>query len=285
MDIPILYVNLDRSENRNIRMVEELNKLNVKYYRIQGVDSQNISKNALKEGECQGFKYFIKSNLSFRPRNKEIAIILSHLKALNEIVKNNFETVVIMEDDLSFQYIDNWNEKISDIVKSAPANWKIIKMHTSAPKEIETNINLCERGINYIPLNTKALQSAGCYIIKKDTAIEILEKYNINGIYTFPHKDEYCVCECVIFSVQNVYMYTVPYICAIDNNVTCAGNHNPADLKSNQIIHSYWKQKLSGKNKNSNIEIKQNYEKTQKFRIQSIKKMMITKKNAGISLL
>jgi GR25 family glycosyltransferase involved in LPS biosynthesis len=282
MDIPILYVNLDRSENRNIRMVEELNKLNVKYYRIQGVDSKNINKNALKEGECQGFKYFIKSNLSFIPRSKEIAIILSHLQGLNEIVKNNFEIAVVMEDDISFQYINNnnynWNEKISEIVKSAPTNWKIIKMHTSAPKEIETNINLCKRGINYIPLTTHALQSAGCYIIKKETAIEILEKYNLNGIYTFPHKDEYCVCECIIFSVSNVYMYTVPYICAIDNNVTCAGNHNPADLKSNLVIHSYWKQIFS--EKNINIEVKQNYEKKEKIRIQSIKKIIIDQKNS-----
>jgi GR25 family glycosyltransferase involved in LPS biosynthesis len=284
MNIPILYINLDRSENRNIRMVEELNKINANYYRIQGVDSQNISKNALKEGECQDFKYFIKSNIEFKPRSKEIAIILSHLKALNEIVKNNFEIAIIMEDDTSFQYIQNWNEKISEIISLAPDDWKIIKMHTSTPSEIESNINFCKKGINYIPLNAKAIQSAGCYIIKKETAIEILDKYNINNIYTFPHKNEYCVCECIIFSVSNIYMYTIPYICAIDNNLTCSGSHNPADKKCNHIIHSYWKEfnKNNNNNKDINKDIKNNhvkYIKEEKIRFKSIKKMLIEKKN------
>jgi GR25 family glycosyltransferase involved in LPS biosynthesis len=272
MEIPIFYINLDRSEKRNIRMVEELNKMNVFYNRIQGVDSQNISKNALKEGEIQGYNYFIKSNLPFKPRSKEIAIILSHLKALNEMINKNFEIAIIIEDDISFQYIDNWNEKISEIIKSAPQDWKIIKMHTSSPKEIESNINFCKRGINYIPLNTKSPQSAGCYIIKKEAAIEILEKYNINNIYTFPSKNEYVVCECIIFSVSNVYMYTIPYICAVDNNITCVGNLNPADQQSNKVIHSYW-EKL-GINKNIQENSKQNYIKSEKIKVQTIKKMI-----------
>jgi GR25 family glycosyltransferase involved in LPS biosynthesis len=275
MCIPILYINLDRSQNRNAKMVDELDKIDVDYYRIQGIDSNCINKNAqkfLSNGECQGFKYYIKPNIIFKPREKEIAIILSHLKAIKKLIESDFEIAVIMEDDISFRYIDNWNEKIEEVINFAPKDWKIIKMHTSAHNEIMNNIKLCEKNIFYIPMTTKLLHSAGCYIIRKEAAKEILEKYEKNGIYTFPHKDEYCVCECIIFSIPNIYMYTIPYICAVDDNITCAGNHNPADTKSNKVISEYWEKK--GKNKIFDFA-NQKIEESGKIKIKTIKNMII----------
>ena len=205
MDIPVLYINLDRSEQRNLKMVESLNKLNVNHIRVQGIDSHNLNKNALKEGEYQGFKYVIRQNLNFKPREKEIAIILSHIKALNKIIENNFDIAIVMEDDLSFQYVDDWNKQISNIITNAPKDWKILKLHTSTPQEVENNIALL-KNIYYVPMSAKAIQSAGCYIIKRSTVVEILEKYRKDGIYTFPHGNEFCVCECIIFSVQ-IFIY------------------------------------------------------------------------------
>jgi GR25 family glycosyltransferase involved in LPS biosynthesis len=254
MNIPIFYINLDRSIQRNERMIESLNKLDNKFYRVSGVDSYNIDKNALNlnESSCnrvagykeyEEFKYQIKPNLKFNPRQKEIAIILSHLRALKYAAENNSSSdySIIMEDDMSFQYISDWKKQIQTIIEDCPSDWKIIKLHTSTASEIEKNVQLANKNILYTPLSQKAIQSAGCYIIKRDTILELLKNYCQEGIYTFPHKDEFVVCECVIFSFQKIYMYTIPLVCAVDNNVTCVGNANPLDASSNAIIHKYWK--------------------------------------------
>jgi GR25 family glycosyltransferase involved in LPS biosynthesis len=243
MDVPILYINLDRSLSRNSKMIESLGKISNNYERISGFDSQNIDKNAQKEGEWDGMKYTIKPHKKYNPRAKEIAIILSHMKALKKIIDNNYEMAIIMEDDLSFQYIEDWNKKINNIIANAPSNWKILKFHNSFSPEVRNNISLCERGIHYTPLTKDLLHSAGCYIIKKSAVLELMDKYNIDGIYTFPKNNEFCVCECIVFSLSNVYVYTVPYICVNDENVSTNGKRNPLDTNTNLIIHSYWKKK------------------------------------------
>jgi GR25 family glycosyltransferase involved in LPS biosynthesis len=275
MDIPIIYINLDRSIKRNERMCKSLEKLDVKFYRVQGIDSKNINKNALKNGEIQEFKYKIKDNIDFRPREKEIAIILSHLRALKKIINENINVAIILEDDISFQYVHNWNEKINDIIANAPNDWKILKLHTSDQASVENNIKLLQKNILYTHLTPNATNSAGCYIIKKETAIEILEKYENNGLYTFPYKNEHCVCEHVVFTnLMGVYMFTLPIISVVENNITCVGNQNPLDEKSNKVIEKYWKLMEKDKNKIF-VEIDMKYiDKPEKMMIPTLKKMM-----------
>jgi GR25 family glycosyltransferase involved in LPS biosynthesis len=281
MTIPILYINLDRSVTRNTNMIEKLNKLNVKYGRIAGIDAQLINKNALNEGEYENMKYFVKKNVKLRPGIKEIAIILSHIKTLNKMIEGDSDIAVIIEDDLSFQYINDWNFMINDIINNAPPDWKILKLHTSAQLELNKNINLFDKGTYYIPLAKTAIHSAGCYIIKKDAAKELINKYKINDTYVFPHNDEFVVCECVIFSIDNIYMYTGPYICVDDNNTTCAGGKNVADLQTNKIIHSYWKKKNPSIYQESNYNkasLTSNISKTEKRKIITMKELLEKRK-------
>jgi GR25 family glycosyltransferase involved in LPS biosynthesis len=252
MSLPVFYINLDRSIYRNNRMKKCLDEINANYERIQGVDMNFINKNALMGGECDGLKYKIKQNVIFHPRQKEIAIILSHLKALTQLIEKNYDIAIIMEDDLSFRYIENWDEQISKIIETAPKNWSILKLHTSTPNIVEKYGELYKKqNINFMPLVKESIQSAGCYIINKEAAIKIINKYKINEIYTFPHDKEYCICECIIFSIPNVYIYTLPIICVAENNVTCNNNYNRADTSTNKIIHSFW-ESFSNNNHNYN---------------------------------
>lgn len=274
MEIPIIYINLERSQRRKHQMTNCLDKFDVKYYRIEAIDSQKIKKNEILNGSIDGYKYTVKNNIILKPREKEIAIILSHMKALNFICDNNFEISVIIEDDISFQYIKNLNEKINEIIHNAPQNWKIIKLHTSSLRDINHNIELYNEKIFYTYLSDSAINSAGCYIIKKSTAKEILNKYCVNNIYTFPHADEYVVCECVIFSTSDIYMYTKPVICTQDNNLTCGGNYNHADDDSNEIIHNFWKKQDVEKNEDKKL-CKNFIAKPQRFNIKIIKNTSI----------
>lgn len=240
MTIPIYYINLDRSGERNNTIKNSLDKLNVDYHRISGIDMNNITRDKYSKGIIDGVQYTIKQNKTYNPKSKEIAIILSHLKALHEIIKNGDEIAIIMEDDISFQYVSDWNKQIKNIISSAPSDWNIIKMHSSSKNRLVKNISLCKRGVLYDKIVNTDLQSAMCYIIKQDAAKQITSRYFVDNIYKFPYQNEHCVCECIMFSIPNVYMYTLPLICSIENNVTCCGNYNIADSQSNKLIHDYW---------------------------------------------
>jgi len=241
--VPIMYINLDRSTDRNLHMIESLTFLKTDFYRIQGIDMNSMPRKDYQTGSCQDMKYHIKPMMQCRPRQKEIAIMLSHLKAINAVIKNDFDNAIIMEDDMSFQYVDGWNETINKIINDAPNGWNIIKLHLSDKNGITKNIELCKKNIMYKKLDNcmEDLQSAGCYIINKKAAKLLIEKYLIDDTYTFPKDNEYCVCECVVFSISPVYIYTLPLLCALEKNITCSGTVNPADAQSNTIIHNYWK--------------------------------------------
>jgi GR25 family glycosyltransferase involved in LPS biosynthesis len=232
-------------------MIESLNNLNTIYHRISAIDMNNITRDKYSKGLVDDMQYIVKQNNIYNPKGKEIAIILSHFKALHKMKDNNDGIAVILEDDMSFQYITDWNIQIDNIISKAPDNWNIIKLHSSSKTRIEKNISLCKKGILYDKLDNTELQSAGGYIIKQDAIKQLLSKYHVDNVYKFPCENEYGVCECIIFSVSNVYMYTEPLICCIENNVTCGGNYNIADIQSNKLIHDYWKYILNDKINNS----------------------------------
>ena len=68
-----------------------------------------------------------------------------------------------------------------------------------------------------------------------------MKKYKKYDRFVFPHDDEFCVAESILFSILGVYMYTKPIICTNDNNITCSGNYNFYDIASNNIINCFWK--------------------------------------------
>jgi len=246
--LPVLYINLDRCKERDVLTKCTLSQMGIAdddVIRVRAIDMDDVYDKRV--GECDGMHYDIRPNSKgFMPRPKEIAIILSHIRAL-QTIPYTCDMAVIMEDDMSFQYIRDWNKYIYDIVTNAPPDWSIIKLHSSVPNVIEKNIAQYKNGTPYLKLNcTDDVQSAGCYIIKKDAAATLLSRYynQTTDTYSFPYKDEYCICETVIFTLPNMYAYTEPSICARENNITCMRNRNVADVRSNMVIHAYWRSVL-----------------------------------------
>ena len=67
-------------------------------------------------------------------------------------------------------------------------------------------------------------------------------------------------------------MYTLPFLCSIENNVTCCGNYNIADTQSNKMIRDYWKNETKSDEQENNITI--NKKDNKKFvKVMSIKEM------------
>ena len=125
---PILYINLDRSLDRKKHIEEQFKKYNIiDYKRISAIDGKNIKN--IKEGNINGIKF--KNN--YKNTNKyELACTLSHLKTIEYAYENNFNEVLILEDDISLELSNYWHDTLKNIVdKEAPKDWEILQLYIS----------------------------------------------------------------------------------------------------------------------------------------------------------
>ena len=94
VDLPIVWINLNRAERRRTIMQKKLDNLNNKIFRIEGVDGKLLKMEDIKK------KYNVNDKLSIY----EVACALSHLKAVKFAYEKNFQRVIILEDDATFEY-------------------------------------------------------------------------------------------------------------------------------------------------------------------------------------
>jgi len=91
-NIPIYYINLNRSTDRNTMLLNTFKEYGItNYKRVEAID-----------GTLENFKDKYTSECS----NKEIACSLSHIKAIENAYNDNCNYAIIMEDDCNFEYLD-----------------------------------------------------------------------------------------------------------------------------------------------------------------------------------
>lgn len=162
--IPIYYINLKRSPDRNIYMKSQLKKYNLFGKRIDAIDGNEIN---MHDGN---FK--LNDNMFIDYTNKynncsiyELACTLSHLKAIHTAYIDNNDYALILEDDASFALLPFWNFTLSDIMKNAPSDWTIISLfgfECTDPKDI------------YVSFTDKKCYSCVAYIINKKGMLNVL---------------------------------------------------------------------------------------------------------------
>ena len=224
------WINLDRSVERRQYMEDVLKNINVKNQRITAVDGKNMS--------IQDFnKYFI-----FTPQkytNYEYACLLSHLNAVLEFSKSNNNYALILEDDITLDFSEYWNKKISEIIFNAPKDWDILMMGHN------TYYNLTEE---YTEFNDNiGLWGAFAYIINKKAAINFINKIYVNNKFelvdNFKHLSDH-----YIYEANKTYMYKYPYFSILTNSSTI---HNQ-NLKGHKLtqykaIKVWLKEKFNNK--------------------------------------
>ena len=130
--IPFYYINLDSEKEKRLSMERQLKDHVKEYYRInaiQGIDGRFIKN---RELEIEGFYYKLnyseEYSMEFYP--KGVGCLLSHIKTFNTIGNKNIACVC--EDDLSFELIKNPNKFFFNVIKKAPDDWEVIKLHSSS---------------------------------------------------------------------------------------------------------------------------------------------------------
>ena len=217
----IYWINLDSSVKRKEKMELIFKNINIPNTRINAVNGIN--------GELDiKNKYFQENENATYPNNsnKEYAVILSHLNAIEEINKkcieneneienkneiknenkNKYNNVsLICEDDLSLEFIPYWNKNLDYIINNAPKDWEIIMLgYFTLNINFESNYRKWDNdwsALSYL-INHKSLYKLN--EIKKNNKYKTFE-----GVMT---ADNY------LFRFFNTYVYKYPYFTFPKNN-------------------------------------------------------------------
>ena len=120
------------------------------------------------------------------PHNPQIGCALSHMKALSDATKNEYDTILILEDDFTFKVNRDVLFKKLDILTNEFPNWDVCMLSSINYKHNQTRNSEIKKVI-------KADTTAG-YLIRK-RAIPLL--FNIFYQCTKP-KMEYCTNQSAI---------------------------------------------------------------------------------------
>jgi len=96
--------------------------------------------------------------------------VTSHILTNKYWTENtNYDYVVVMEDDLSFEFVKHWKFTWSDFIDNVPDDWELIQLSIMREEPEELELRLRERHN----------RDLGCqiYLIKRNYAEEIVRRY------------------------------------------------------------------------------------------------------------
>ena len=184
----IFCINLKTNLLRRKVMVEQLRFLNLNFTICEAIDHKDISFkdtfDNFKESRIGHFiilghlfNFNIKSNKYYQivKNNGHVGCTLSHLFYIKKAYDLKYENIIMLEDDISFKYINKWNHKFKSIINNAPSDWTILKLHCSN-YEIVKKYFKKEQYIK-IPQDSVLFWSTGFYIINSKGMEYIIRKY------------------------------------------------------------------------------------------------------------
>jgi GR25 family glycosyltransferase involved in LPS biosynthesis len=213
----IVYViNLDRTPERFQKTNEQLHKNGMTCRRFGAVDGYNVKLSDKSSGEIICGKEFLKNvaNYTWKKRpalyhvdynNKykdaefdlfvkyrkfsagEIGVIFSHRAIWTDIVKNNYQNVIIFEDDVIL--LENFKKDLEELIKNIPEDTDVtfIGVGRRTEKKIDyPDINNIFRDFDHIPENntvakiqpTNLVFGMHAYIIGAEGAKKLLKLTN-----------------------------------------------------------------------------------------------------------
>lgn len=183
---PLYIINMEKSTDRKEYIIDHFNKYGVSDYTfINGIDG---SKEDLNE---------LINNLNQLTVSKnEISCGMSHLKAIRHWLEtSDSDYAIIMEDDVSFETVDFWNFTWSDFFNAVKKPYDILQLAITNNFKINNRLHLRE----YLDW------CAAVYLIKRSYAEKLVDKYTVDGKYTFSPNRFLSVPEGVVYTGSLCY--------------------------------------------------------------------------------
>ena len=125
----IYVINMDEDTDRLNKTYKECNKNNIKFERFTGIDASKLS---IKEKR----KYVTKFCQNFCT-NSMIGCGMSHIKIYEDVIKKNYNNVLILEDDIYF--INDFNEIFNEVLEELPKDYDILYIGSVGLSSKETS--------------------------------------------------------------------------------------------------------------------------------------------------
>ena len=239
--IPVLYINLDRSEQRRGRLRKESKRFGVNLIRVPGVDGDKLEwEQGTLDTPYGKIPYvnkfnpvFISALLGVSP-TRELGALLAHLRAIYTARFLNLPYAIIIEDDVTLEHLALMDETIPQIVSRAPRDWEVINLFTPHCKSrtdhttefIPWHNSFCTTG--FAGIAKQPCFYAAAYIINR-RGIEKLA--NRRSLFLKPDletkENEWplsYVVDNYIYSLTNSYMCRTPsFLCMDEGSVTGHG--------------------------------------------------------------
>ena len=172
--IPMYYINLEKSKDRNDAMLKQKKKYNLPLERVDAVNGYEFkdTKNDsffITPGQKINFLNMFPDIVNIKPL---IGCTLSHIKAIYTALEHNDDLAIIMEDDTSLITYNHWSEKLEKIIKKAPPSWRIINLYHFCHNKL---------GEKFISNKQNTCASASCYIINNKGMRELIDLVKINN--------------------------------------------------------------------------------------------------------
>ena len=200
----IYWINLERSKDRYKNMSDILSTFPIDNIRISAIDGKNSSDSAVYS---KFNNYVPQPNIT----KMDNACLLSHLNAIKAFSESKYEVALIMEDDVSLDFIKYWNKSISDVIKNAPSDWNIIMLSYIINQDLPDLTEL------YTLNEDGRIWSTLSYIINKKTAINFINTIYKNNKYNL-NIDSKHTADNYLFSNLKTYVYKFPFFIYPDNN-------------------------------------------------------------------
>ena len=177
---PIYIINLESRKDRLDHIKTEFN-----FYGIQ--DYSVIS---AYDGENFNFDDIVFEKDKLKLSKNELGATISHLNTIKHwLESSDSEYAIIVEDDLSLETTNYWNFTFKNFLESINKKYDILQLCIIHNYKINPRLHMREARD----------WSAACYLIKRDRAKKLLEKYFIDSKYVLPQTRE-AVADIVVYS-------------------------------------------------------------------------------------
>lgn len=189
-EVPIYYINLDRSHKRRKNIEDAAIKYEItNLHRIQAVDGKNIT----IPYQVRGYRKYT---------NSELACTLSHIKAIKEAYHNGDELAIILEDDTGFGLLSKSTLKLTDIIELAPKDWEYINLCPLNPF-----LSIVSLDENFASNHTMNGFGTSCYVINRKGMKNVLDKIGNNVLDQRLCASDYLFSDVILPKITRSYNY------------------------------------------------------------------------------
>jgi GR25 family glycosyltransferase involved in LPS biosynthesis len=228
INIPILYINLDTSLERNRYIQAQIDFYNLQNItRISGIDGRKKLNDNIKEGNIDGIEYKNYSGNKFT----ELGCLLSHIKAIKHAYDNNYNETLIVEDDCYFGLMPCWEkDSLKHILSELPSDWEIVALYHNRKIETDKKYTLIKNNYGFGTV-AYAINRRGMEKILNNTGCDIIDFKN----------NDLVVSDSYIYHLVNTYIYNLSLFIPINISLkSTVGNGELCHLNwSKNILDKY----------------------------------------------